>query len=157
MKSMAYGRKSVIERSVSEILDMERKLPNYWFDFKFDPLPKDKQDQYDALVSKYKALAEVEETEKEIQDKKGRYLANLIASLEVGLVCPTCAKRKINTLVQPTMEEIASMCANEEKGLPAPFTSTLTRYVQRETDTNPITIRSFNRLQFADRHPTNIT
>jgi len=81
MKTLAFGKRSVIDRSIEDILRTERKLPNYWFDFTFDPLPRGQQDKYDALVAKYKAIAGLEENEKEKESRRTKAFKALCLNL----------------------------------------------------------------------------
>lgn len=82
LKKQMFGKKQVVDKDVKDIIAIERKTPNYWFDFTFDPLPPEIDARYNELVKKYKEQAAAEEKEEEFTENNKVWLGRLCAALK---------------------------------------------------------------------------
>lgn len=58
-------RKRISERSISDVIRVEEKLPNYWFWFEFPQLPKEMEDRFSALKKDSRIELRKQDAEKE--------------------------------------------------------------------------------------------
>lgn len=117
-KRNTLGRVKISERRLENVLHIERKTMNYWFDFECAPLPMEIEAKYNELVAKYKALAIAEEEANVVEKKKSHTLWF------------ACLLDKLTTEYTFTFLELSKMCQSVERDIEPPNDATLSLIVK---------------------------